>query len=67
LNVFGSEGDLVEAGHAVSIASCIRGHRSELESLGWRVHEIAGHGHALCMNPETVVPPVRAFLDEVLR
>jgi pimeloyl-ACP methyl ester carboxylesterase len=66
MNVFGSQGDLVEAGFPVSIASCIREHRSELESLGWRVHEIAGHGHGLCMQPEVAVPPVRAFLDEVL-
>lgn len=67
MNVFGSDGDLVEAGIPVPIASCIREHRGELESLGWRVHEIAGHGHALCMQPEIAVPPVRAFLDEVLR
>jgi pimeloyl-ACP methyl ester carboxylesterase len=66
LNVFGSEGDLVEAGIPVPIASNTRRHRAELEALGWRVHEIAGHGHALCMQPEVAVPPVRAFLDEVL-
>lgn len=67
MNVFGSDGDLVEAGIPVPIASCIREHRGALEALGWRVHEIAGHGHALCMQPEIAVPPVRAFLDEVLR
>jgi pimeloyl-ACP methyl ester carboxylesterase len=66
LNVFGSEGDLVEAGIPVPIASRIREHRGELQALGWRVHEIGGHSHALCMQPEVAVPPVRAFLDEVL-
>lgn len=66
MNVFGSEGDLVEAGIPVPIASCIRTHRGDLEALGWRVHEIAGQGHGLCMQPEVAVPPVRAFLDEVL-
>lgn len=66
LNLFGSEGDLVEAGIAVPIASCTRTHRAELEALGWRVHEVPGHGHGLCMQPEVAVPPVRAFLDEVL-
>jgi hypothetical protein len=65
MNLFGSEGDLVEAGIPVPIASCIRAHRGTLEALGWRVHEIAGHGHALCMLPEVAVPPVRAFLDAV--
>jgi pimeloyl-ACP methyl ester carboxylesterase len=66
LNVFGSEGDLVEAGISVPIASRIRAHRGELEALGWRVHEIPGQGHGLCMQPEVAVPPVRTFLDEVL-
>lgn len=67
LNVFGSQGDLVEAGFPVPIASSIRQHRGELECLGWRVHEIAGQGHGLCLQPEVAVPPVRAFLDEVLK
>jgi len=66
MNVFGGEGDLVEAGIPVPIASRIREHRADLQALGWRVHEIAGHGHALCMQPDIAVPPVRAFLDEVL-
>ena len=66
MNVFGSEGDLVEAGIPVPIASRIRGHREDLQALGWRVHEIAGHDHALCMQPDVAVPPVRAFLDDVL-
>ena len=67
LNVFGSEGDLVEAGIPVPIASCIRAHRGDLEAMGWRVHEIPGHGHGLCMQPEVAVPPVRRFLDEAVR
>lgn len=66
LNVFGSQGDLVEAGIPVPIASSIRAHRGELEAQGWQVHEIAGQGHGLCMQPEVAVPPVRRFLDEVL-
>jgi pimeloyl-ACP methyl ester carboxylesterase len=66
LNVFGSDGDLVEAGIPMPIATRIRSHRTELEAMGWQVHEISGHGHALCMQPDVAVPPVRAFLDEVL-
>jgi pimeloyl-ACP methyl ester carboxylesterase len=61
--LFGGDGDLVEAGIPVTIASNIRRQRATLERLGWTVHEIAGHGHAVCMQPELVVPPVRAFLD----
>lgn len=64
LNVFGSDGDLLEAGVPVPIASRIRAHRGELEAMGWYVHEIPGHGHGLCMLPEVAVPPVRNFLDE---
>jgi len=37
MNLFGSEGDLAEAGIPVPIASCIRAHRGTLEALGWRV------------------------------
>ena len=65
--VFGAEGDLVEAGIPVTIASNIRRHRAALEAQGWRVHEIAGQGHGVCMVPELVVPPVRAFLDSALQ
>lgn len=65
---FGAEGDLVEAGTPIRIASIIRAHRSALEAQGWRVHEIPGHGHGhgVCAMPELVVPPVRAFLDQSL-
>jgi pimeloyl-ACP methyl ester carboxylesterase len=63
---FGAEGDLVEAGIPVPIASNIRRHRASLQAQGWTVHELTGHGHGVCMRPELVVPPVRAFLDEAL-
>ena len=63
LAMFGSEGDLVEAGVQVPIASAMRAHRPELEAQGWEIVEIAGHGHGVTMLPELVVPPVRRFLD----
>jgi pimeloyl-ACP methyl ester carboxylesterase len=63
---FGGDGDLVEAGIPIRIASIIREHRVALEQQGWTVHEIPGQGHGVCMMPELVVPPVRAFLDAVL-
>jgi pimeloyl-ACP methyl ester carboxylesterase len=62
---FGGEGDLVEAGIPIRIASIIREHRDELLRQGWTVQEIAGQGHGVCMAPDLVVPPVRAFLDKV--
>lgn len=63
---FGGEGDLVEAGIPIRIASIIREHRAQLEAQAWTVHEIAGQGHGVCMAPELAVPPVRSFLDTVL-
>lgn len=63
---FGCDGDLVEAGIPIRIASLIREHRTALEKLGWEVHECPGQGHGVCMTPALVVPPVRAFLDRVL-
>ncbi len=62
----GSAGDPT-AGHGVpiSIASTIRKRRDELETLGWYVREIPGRDHSVCLDPATVVPLVRQFLDRV--
>lgn len=60
---FGGDGDLVEAGIPIRIASIIRENRSTLEKLNWTVNEIPGQGHGVCMAPELVVPPVRDFLN----
>jgi pimeloyl-ACP methyl ester carboxylesterase len=62
---FGGEGDLVEAGIPVTIASNIRRHRIALLALGWQVCEVAGQTHAGMALPEVAVPPVRRFLDGV--
>ena len=63
---FGADGDLIEAGIPIRIASIIREHRTELEAQGWWVLEIPGHGHGVTAIPELVVPPVRKFLDQVV-
>jgi len=63
---FGAEGDLVEAGIPITIASSIRQHHAQLEGQGCRVHEVPGQGHGVCLMPNLVVPQVRAFLDEAL-
>jgi pimeloyl-ACP methyl ester carboxylesterase len=62
---FGGDGDLREAGLPVPIASCIRQRRDLLQAQGWQVQEHPGQGHGVCMQPEIVVPPVRAFLDRL--
>lgn len=63
---FGGQGDLIEAGIPVTIASNIRRHRGTLQAQGWTVHEVPGHGHGVCMMPALVVPLARAFLDKAL-
>ena len=60
---FGGDGDLVEAGIPIRIASIIRENRTMLEKQGWTLKELPGQGHGVCMTPELVVPPVRYFLD----
>jgi hypothetical protein len=62
---FGGDGDLVEAGIPIRIASIIREQRALLERQGWTVQEMPGQGHGVCMAPDLVVPPVRAFLDSL--
>lgn len=64
--VFGADGDLVEAGNRVPIASAIRANRDALTGDGWDVHEIPGHGHNVIGHPELVVPLLRKFLDRHL-
>ena len=64
----GSSGDPT-AGYdvPVGIATAIRERRADLEALGWWVREIPGRDHSVCLDPGTVVPIVREFLDSVLR
>lgn len=63
---FGGSGDVDPGGEDIRIASTLRARRDELERLGWTVHEFPGRDHSVCLDPGTVVPPVRAFLDQAL-
>jgi pimeloyl-ACP methyl ester carboxylesterase len=62
----GTESEEENAGIRLSYASIVARRRAELEGLGWRVHEFAGSGHEVGLRPETVVPVVRAFLEDAL-
>lgn len=64
---FGGEGDLIEAGIPVSIASHIRANRTTLETQGWAVQELPGLDHGGAVAPALCLPPVRAFLDTRLK
>lgn len=61
--IFGGDGDLVESGHAVPIASTIRRTRPQLAALGWEVVELPGHGHDVVLRHDLIAPPLRRFLD----
>ena len=63
---FGTEGDLIEAGYHVPIASSCRENRSFLETQGWQVEEIAGFGHEVIGQSGLVVPLVSDFLAKAL-
>ena len=66
LAIYGADGDLIEEGRSVPIASLIRGSRPELETRGWEVVEVPGYGHEIALHPEVMGPPVHAFLDRSL-
>ena len=63
--VFGSDAESDVAGIPLHIAATLRERRLELEALGWRVTEIPGRDTGLILDPESLVPAVREFLDAV--
>lgn len=63
---FGGDGDLIEAGHPVPIASTIRRRRSDLEANGWEVREFPGHGHEVTLQADLVAPVIADFLDRAM-
>lgn len=63
----GAEGDTTAGSEAINNASILRDRQQELEAMGWQVELIEGRGHSVCMEPEVLVPVVRAFLDRVTR
>ncbi|MGH8251247.1 MAG: alpha/beta fold hydrolase [Steroidobacteraceae bacterium] len=61
--VFGSEAEGDVAGIPLPFGATIRERRAELEALGWRVTEIPGRDNSVMIDPLTIVPVVRKFLD----
>ncbi|RPH97386.1 MAG: alpha/beta hydrolase [Lysobacterales bacterium] len=59
----GADGDVYAGTRLIRNASILRARKEELEAMGWRVELIPGKGHSVGLEPETVVPVVRAFLD----
>ncbi|MGE0101534.1 MAG: alpha/beta fold hydrolase [Blastocatellales bacterium] len=66
LLVYGGESATTTGGVTVSYGATNRERRSELEEMGWRVAEIPGKGHGVGLDPATIVPVVREFLDKVM-
>lgn len=59
----GAEGDVYAGSILIRNASTLQARKAELETMGWHLELIPGKGHAVGLEPETVVPVVRAFLD----
>jgi pimeloyl-ACP methyl ester carboxylesterase len=66
LVVYGAHAEADVAGIPLPLAATIRHRRDELVALGWRVVEVPDRDSALILDPETLVPIVRSFLDSVL-
>lgn len=66
LVAYGANSESEVAGIPLQFAAIIRDRRPELETLGWRVVEVADRDSALILDPETLVPIVRDFLDRAL-
>lgn len=60
-----ADGDSDAGGVPLPLASTIRACRTELQRLGWEVREIPDRDFSVCLEPQTVVPVVREFLDRV--
>ena len=63
---YGAAGNSSVADLPLPLADTIRARRAELEALGWELAEVPGRDGALILDPETLVPVVRSFLDRVL-
>ncbi len=63
---YGADSVTTTGGVTVGYAATIRERRKELEALGWRVAEIPGKGHGVGLEPVTIVPIVREFLDKAI-
>jgi pimeloyl-ACP methyl ester carboxylesterase len=66
LVAYGANAEADVAGIPLRPAATIRERRSQLEALGWQVVEVPDRDSALILDPETLVPVVRRFLDTVL-
>ncbi len=66
LVAYGANAEADVAGIPLRPAAIIRERRVELEALGWLVVEVPDRDSALILDPETLVPVVRRFLDTVL-
>jgi len=65
LVAYGADAEADVAGIPLRPAATIRAHRAALEALGWQVVEVPDRDSALILDPETLVPVVRRFLDVV--
>lgn len=63
LVAYGADAETSVSDIALPMAEIIRSTRRRLEGLGWRVIEIPDSGSAVILDPGTLVPVVRSWLD----
>lgn len=66
LVVYGASAESSVGDVPLPLAATIRARRAELESLGWRVAELADRDGTLILDPAALAPVGRTFLDSVL-
>lgn len=64
--IYGANAESSVGSTPLPIATTLRERRAGLESLGWRVVEVADADAGLVLDPAALVPTARAFLDSVL-
>lgn len=63
--IYGERAESSVGACPLPLAATIRAHRSELESLGWRVVELPGADAGVILDPAAFSPAAREFLDSV--
>jgi len=66
LTYVGSNDEVEIGGVKIPLAALTLQHRKQLDAHSWQLSVIPDRDHGVCMDPETVVPVIRPFLDRAM-